>query len=108
MWYDLLDAAKGVDASLLASVDCNEPFKDSGFASVSNRDIAIAGIKGVAFLGTAPRSADHSRGMWQEDRCLVVKQRLYHLTAVGPDTQEMHTMGIRFLDSFSLQSSPGP
>jgi len=111
VWYDLPDAAAvpGLPPNLLAGADCNSAFSDTdlGFTSRSNGPVPVAGRDGVAYTGTAPSSSKHPRGMWEEDRCLVVGRRLYHLTAVGPDVDEMRATGRRFLGSFSLAPSAG-
>lgn len=105
--YELTGAAdmspETVDDAL--KVDCLHPFDGSSFTIDRVQAQPLSGHPGVSVTGRAPRSESLVNGGWEEDRCLLVGTRLYHLIGVAPDTPAGQADVAHFLDSFALESS---
>ena len=104
--YELLKAAVPLGAQAL-KIDCEYPFSGSKFRITASREVALGSVKGLAVTGEAPVSETLPEGGWEEDRCFIVGRRMYHLIAVGPNTESARRDGLRFLDSFALLGPAG-
>ena len=98
--YQLLPEAKGMPNKDLLQTDCMHPFTDSKFVPGAPTMVKVGPYQAMAIVGTAPRSDSLPNGGWEEDRCVVVAERFYHLIAIGPDDDATRRTGQRFLDSF--------
>lgn len=99
-YYDLT-ADLGSAAESAAKLDCLSAVGDVW--TIANEHAQKLGTApGYAITVTAPTSDDLPDGGYDQDRCFVVGQRMYHLTAVGPNTAEQRRDTQRFLDSFRV------
>lgn len=98
--YQLLPEAKGMPIKDLLQTDCMHPFTDSKFVPGAPTMIKVGPYQAMSIVGIAPHSDSLPNGGWEEDRCVIVGQRFYHLIAIGPDNAATRRTGQWFLDSF--------
>lgn len=101
-YYDLLVpfGKDGSDSPL--KLDCLSPFEEGKFVAEPPRALSLDGSPGLAVAGRAPTSSTLRRGGYSEHRCYLRGQRMYHLTVVGPDSDETLRDGARFFASFAF------
>lgn len=103
-YYDLLGLGDRITDDTrvsAATLDCTGD-TSGPFVVTDSHARRLGGIAGWRVVRTAPRSSEHPRGGYQEDRCFVVGTRMLHAMGVGPDTDEMKHAIAHFLDSFEV------
>lgn len=93
-------AKAGLDLEPLMRTECLYPTEGSKFVAGTPRRMTLGGQPGIGVTAHAPASESLPKGGWEEDRCVVVNGRMFHLIAIGPDDEATRREGQRFLDSF--------
>lgn len=103
--YQMVQESKDVKDARLMNIECNAPHKESSFRARKPKPRALAGRPGVVITATAPRSSSLPNGGFEQEGCVIVGMRMYHLIAVGPDDAATRKAATRFLSSFQVQAA---
>jgi hypothetical protein len=97
-YYDLsMDLESAAESG--AKLDCLSAAGDV-WTIADQHPQKLGAAPGYAITVTAPISDHLPNGGYGQDRCFVVGQRMYHLTAVGPNTIDQKRDTEHFLESF--------
>lgn len=98
--YDLLKEAQELPVEPWLKIDCLQPYTSSNFRPTEPVGRSIGGRPAIAITGIAPKSDSLPNGGWQQNVCVVIGERMYHLIAIGPDNQTTRQDADRFMGSF--------